>query len=199
MSSILSGLGGSQSQTQSLPQHIQDWQKQQMALMQLASQMPPPIIGGAMVAAESPGQAAYNQQANAWSRAAGMPTMSPQQYLPDAQQFAGGVQGYSAMPGLMQNLGMMEGNFPGSLGPLYTMFPSLAPENYQYAGQSPWAEPGSTEDVLRELQELFYGAVGEDFDPVGVNHSGVPEYASYQDFADEMFGGQDDVTGVEGV
>lgn len=67
---------------------------------------------GPDVAAMAPQTAAGIQGTDAMSAAFGMPT-SGGSYLPQAQEFAGGVKGYSSFPGFEQSMEALKAKYPG--------------------------------------------------------------------------------------
>ena len=68
---------------------------------------------GPDVAAFSPQQQAAFQGTNQMADAFGMPSASGQQYMPQAQTFDGGIQGYSSAPAFEQSIDQLAAQRPG--------------------------------------------------------------------------------------
>ena len=68
---------------------------------------------GPDVAAFSPQQTAAFEATNQMADAFGMPSGSGQQYMPQAQTFAGGMQGYSSAPAFEQSIDRLAMERPG--------------------------------------------------------------------------------------
>ena len=68
---------------------------------------------GPDVAAFSPQQQAAFEGTNQMADAFGMPSGSGQQYMPQAQTFEGGIQGYSSAPAFEQSVDQLAMQRPG--------------------------------------------------------------------------------------
>lgn len=69
---------------------------------------------GADVAAMAPQTQAGMQGIDAMSAAFGMPTSGGASYLPEAQEFAGGVKGYSSFPGFEEAMNNLKTKYPAA-------------------------------------------------------------------------------------
>lgn len=90
--------GGSKDQKITLPKFYETALQQQIGMAGDASQTGYVPYYGPEVAAFSPMQQAAFQGTDQMASAFGMPTTGGQQYMPQAETFAGGVQGYSSAP-----------------------------------------------------------------------------------------------------
>lgn len=90
--------GGSQEQNVTLPKFYETALQQQIGMAGDVSQTGYVPYFGPEVAAFSPMQQASFQGTDMMAGAFGMPTTGGQQYMPQAETFAGGVQGYSSQP-----------------------------------------------------------------------------------------------------
>lgn len=90
--------GGSQSQETTLPAWYETGLQQGVGMGRDVSQTGYVPYYGPDVAAFSPLQQASFQGTDTMASAFGMPTTGGQQYMPQAETFAGGVQGYSSAP-----------------------------------------------------------------------------------------------------
>ena len=90
--------GGSQEQNVTLPKFYETALQQQIGMAGDVSQTGYVPYFGPEVAAFSPMQQASFQGTDQMAGAFGMPTTGGQQYMPQAETFAGGVQGYSSAP-----------------------------------------------------------------------------------------------------
>ena len=90
--------GGSKDQKITLPKFYETALQQQIGMAGDASQTGYVPYYGPEVAAFSPMQQASFQGTDQMASAFGMPTTGGQQYMPQAETFAGGVQGYSSAP-----------------------------------------------------------------------------------------------------
>lgn len=91
------GKGGSETSEVKIPQYIEDASKSNLALAEKLSNIGYVPYYGPDVAAFNPMQQAAFQGTQQAASAFGMPT-GEGQYMPQATQFAGGVQGYSSAP-----------------------------------------------------------------------------------------------------
>ena len=90
--------GGSKSEKVTLPKFYETALQQQIGMARDASETGYVPYYGPEVAAFSPMQEAAFQGTDQMASAFGMPTTGGQQYMPQAETFAGGVQGYSSAP-----------------------------------------------------------------------------------------------------
>ena len=90
--------GGSKKQSVTLPKFYETALQQQIGMAGDVSQTGYVPYYGPEVAAFSPMQEAAMQGTDMMAGAFGMPTTGGQQYMPEAETFAGGVQGYSSAP-----------------------------------------------------------------------------------------------------
>lgn len=90
--------GGSREQKVTLPKFYERALQQQIGMAGDVSQTGYVPYYGPEVAAFSPMQEASFQGTDMMAGAFGMPTTGGQQYMPQAETFAGGVQGYSSAP-----------------------------------------------------------------------------------------------------
>ena len=88
--------GGSRQDKTTLPKFYETALQQQVGLARDASETGYVPYYGPEVAAFSPMQEASFQGTDQMAQAFGMPTTGGQQYMPQAQTFAGGVQGYGS-------------------------------------------------------------------------------------------------------
>ena len=90
--------GGSQQSETTLPKWYETGLQQGLGMGRDVSQMGYVPYYGPDVAAFSPLQQASFQGTDVMAGAFGMPTTGGQQYMPQPETFAGGVQGYSSAP-----------------------------------------------------------------------------------------------------
>ena len=90
--------GGSKSEKVTLPKFYETALQQQIGMARDASETGYVPYYGPEVAAFSPMQEAAFQGTDQMASAFGMPTTGGQQYMPQAETFGGGVQGYSSAP-----------------------------------------------------------------------------------------------------
>jgi len=90
--------GGSKDNSVTLPKFYETALQQQIGMAGDVSQTGYVPYYGPEVAAFSPMQQAAFQGTDQMASAFGMPTTGGQQYMPQAETFAGGVQGYSSAP-----------------------------------------------------------------------------------------------------
>jgi hypothetical protein len=91
------GKGGTTTSETKIPQYIEDASKSNLALADKLSNIGYVPYYGPDVAAFNPMQQAAFQGTQQAASAFGMPT-GEGQYMPQATQFAGGIQGYSSAP-----------------------------------------------------------------------------------------------------
>lgn len=90
--------GGTQQQEVTLPKFYETGLQQGLGMGRDIAAMGYVPYYGPDVAAFSPLQQAAFQGTDVMASAFGMPTTGGQQYMPQAETFAGGVQGYSSAP-----------------------------------------------------------------------------------------------------
>ena len=90
--------GGRENQDVTMPEFFETALQRGIGVATDLSQAPYAEYRGPDVAAFSPMQNAVFQGTDQMAGAFGMPTTGGQQYMPQAETFAGGVQGYSAAP-----------------------------------------------------------------------------------------------------
>ncbi len=112
----MSGGGGNKktktSQTFKLPQWYEDAAKNVLAKGEEASKGGYTPWLGPDVAALSPASKAGFQGVDAMSTAFGMPANASAAYLPEEQQFAGGVKGYSSFPTFEESMNALKAKYP---------------------------------------------------------------------------------------
>ena len=96
--------GGSQEDKITLPKFYETALQQQIGMAGDASATGYVPYYGPEVAAFSPMQQAAFQGTDQMAGAFGMPTTGGQQYMPQAETYAGGVQGYSSQPLYQQSV-----------------------------------------------------------------------------------------------
>ena len=107
------GKGGSRSKSTEIPAYIEDAAKSNLALADRISNIGYTPYYGPDVAAFSPQQQAAFEGTNQMADAFGMPSGSGQQYMPQAQTFEGGIQGYSSAPAFEQSVDQLAMQRPG--------------------------------------------------------------------------------------
>ena len=106
--------GGTSEQRTTLPRFQETAIQQGMKQAgDVATYMDTPMpMYGPQVAAFSPLELAGFQSTDAMAGAFGMPTTGGQQYMPEAQTYEGGIQGYSARPLVDQMMSQFEAERP---------------------------------------------------------------------------------------
>ena len=96
---------------------------------------------GPDVAAFSPQQQAAFEGTNQMANAFGMPSASGQQYMPEAQTFDGGIQGYSSAPAFEQSQAQLAAQRPGQASYIdsFTIDPVTGELGSNAAGNQPVA------------------------------------------------------------
>jgi len=96
---------------------------------------------GPDVAAFSPQQQAAFEGTNQMAQAFGMPSASGQQYMPEAQTFEGGIQGYSSAPAFEQSQAQLAAQRPGQASYIdsFTIDPVTGELGSNAAGNQPVA------------------------------------------------------------
>ena len=133
--------GGSQDQGMTLPKFYETALQQQIGMAGDVSQTGYVPYYGPEVAAFSPMQQASFQGTDQMASAFGMPTTGGQQYMPEAQTFAGGVQGYSSQPIYQQAVDTLAANRPAQAAQLesFTINPVTGAVGANAATQQPVA------------------------------------------------------------
>lgn len=101
------------SQTTKLPAWYEDAAKQVISLGQNAASGGYVPYMGPDVAALAPDTLAAIKGTDQFASAFGMPTSGGASYLPEAQDFAGGVKGYSSFPGFEASMEALKTKYPG--------------------------------------------------------------------------------------
>jgi hypothetical protein len=116
--------GGSQTQKTEIPQWLEDASRENIAMgNQVAGLGYVPYFGPDVAAFTPMQQASFQntgQAANAFGMAGG--GMTGMEGMPQAQQFAGGVSGYSSAPMFQETMAALEANNPGQFAAIQNMF-----------------------------------------------------------------------------
>jgi hypothetical protein len=116
--------GGSQTQKTEIPQWLEDASRENIAMgNQVAGLGYVPYFGPDVAAFTPMQQASFQntgQAANAFGMAGG--GMTGMEGMPQAQQFAGGVSGYSSAPMFQETMAALEANNPGQFAAIQRMF-----------------------------------------------------------------------------
>ena len=117
------GKGGSQTTEVQIPQWLEDAARENIARGSDVAKLGYTPYYGPDVAAMTPMQVAAAQNINQGASAFGLAAPSdPMAGMPQAQTFAGGVQGYSSGPIYDQSLEMLKQNRPGQYDAITGMF-----------------------------------------------------------------------------
>jgi hypothetical protein len=117
------GKGGSQTQQVQIPAWLQEAAQSNLARADALAQVGYTPYYGPDVAALSPMQVAAMQNTGGAASAFGMAApVDPMAGMPQAQQFAGGVQGYSSAPAFEQSLAALAAARPGQFAALQSPF-----------------------------------------------------------------------------
>jgi hypothetical protein len=116
--------GGSQTNKTEIPQWLEDASRENIAMgNQVAGLGYVPYYGSDVAAFTPMQQASFQntgQAANAFGMAGG--GMTGMEGMPQAQQFAGGVSGYSSAPMFQETMAALEANNPGQFAAIQNMF-----------------------------------------------------------------------------
>ena len=116
--------GGSQTQKTEIPQWLEDASRENIAMgNQVAGIGYVPHFGPDVAAFTPMQQASFQntgQAANAFGMAGG--GLTGMEGMPQAQQFAGGVSGYSSAPMFQETMAALEANNPGQFAAIQNMF-----------------------------------------------------------------------------
>ena len=116
--------GGSQTNKTEIPQWLEDASRENIAMgNQVAGLGYVPYFGPDVAAFTPMQQASFQntgQAANAFGMAGG--GMTGMEGMPQAQQFAGGVSGYSSAPMFQETMAALEANNPGQFAAIQNMF-----------------------------------------------------------------------------
>ena len=127
--------GGSQTNKTEIPQWLEDASRENIAMgNQVAGLGYVPYYGPDVAAFTPMQQASFQntgQAANAFGMAGG--GMTGMEGMPQAQQFAGGVSGYSSAPMFQETMAALEANNPGQFAAIQNMFinPQTGAGGYQ--------------------------------------------------------------------
>lgn len=116
------GKGGSQTTRVKIPEWLESAAKQNLGRADNIAQIGYVPYMGPDVAAMQPGQIAAMQNTGAAANAFGMASPDMMAGMPQAQTFAGGVQGYSSMPLYQQSLDALQAANPGQFAALNAPF-----------------------------------------------------------------------------
>jgi len=116
------GKGGSTSTSVQVPAWLEGAAQQNLARADRVAQLGYTPYYGPDVAAFSPMQQAAMQGTNQAALAFGMPSVDAMAGMPQAQTFAGGVQGYSSAPLYQQSVEALAANDPGLYRAMGQMF-----------------------------------------------------------------------------
>jgi hypothetical protein len=116
------GKGGSQTTRVKIPEWLETAAKQNLGRADEIAQIGYVPYMGPDVAAMQPGQIAAMQNTGAAANAFGMASPDMMAGMPQAQTFAGGVQGYSSMPLYQQSLDALQAANPGQFAALNAPF-----------------------------------------------------------------------------
>jgi len=105
--------GGTNQKNVTLPKFFERALQQQVGVARDAAQTGYVPYYGPDVAAFSPMQDAAMQGTNMMADAFGMPSGTGQNYMPQAQEFEGGVMGYSSAPLFEASVDQLRENRPG--------------------------------------------------------------------------------------
>ena len=127
--------GGNQTNKTEIPQWLEDASRENIAMgNQVAGLGYVPYYGPDVAAFTPMQQASFQntgQAANAFGMAGG--GMTGMEGMPQAQQFAGGVSGYSSAPMFQETMAALEANNPGQFAAIQNMFinPQTGAGGYQ--------------------------------------------------------------------
>ncbi len=133
--------GGSQETKQTLPKFAETGVQQTYGMgrdvaTQQATYVP---TYGPTVAALSPQEQLSAQYTDMAANAFGMPTVDTSSYMPQAMQYEGGIQGYSARPLADQAIGLLRDENPAFAE--YTESFGIDPETGQVGSRAPENQP----------------------------------------------------------
>lgn len=153
------GKGGSQTTEVTIPAWLEDAARRNIAKAEGISQTGFVPYMGPDVAAFSPMQTAAMQGTGSAASAFGLPGGDPMAGMPQPQQFAGGVQGYSSYPLYSQALSNLQAAAPGQYAALQAPFinpvTGAAPGGVYMSGARQAAAPS----VLRPkppVRDMYY-------------------------------------------
>lgn len=133
------GKGGSTTSEVKIPKWLEDAARANLAQAGEVSQIGYVPYYGPDVAAMTPMQEAAIQNINQGASAFGLAAPSdPMAGMPQAQEFAGGVRGYSSAPIFEQSLQQLQQNRPGQFDAINRMF--IDPVTGQMAQPAPQAQ-----------------------------------------------------------
>lgn len=143
------GKGGSQTSSVSYPPWIQEPAKRAIQRGEDISRIGYIPYEGPDVAALSPQQVSAMQGTQSAASAFGLPQANPLSNLPEAQTYAGGIQGYSGAPMAQQLIDDFRQNRPGQAALYDSLFvdpfnsPQAAPDTSRSSGfgRSPYMTP----------------------------------------------------------
>lgn len=200
------GKGGSTTSEVKIPQWLEDAARANLAQAGEVSQIGYVPYYGPDVAAMTPMQEAAIQNINQGASAFGLAAPSdPMAGMPQAQEFAGGVRGYSSAPIFEQSLQQLQQNRPGQFDAINRMF--IDPVTGQMAQPAPQAQqpmqmaPGGGGGRERSSgggggQDIFNTRQGPNMN--GQAGYGVGGYTGIRDVFDGGGAGQSRPSGMGG-
>lgn len=185
------GKGGSQTTSVTIPPWLEQAAQTNLARAdQLASIGYTPYYGPD-VAAMTPMQMAAMQGTNQAASAFGLGGVDPMTGMPQPQQFAGGVQGYSSAPLFNQSLAQLQAARPGQFAALQAPFIDPiagAPPQYPFGSTAPLVAP----PPVAQTGPIRYERGGGDYGEAGNGSRGD---VSFGDAFGGVFGGIGDAIG----
>lgn len=135
------GKGGRQNTEKTMPRFAETAIQQGIGLARDVSGMGYVPYYGPDVAAFSPQQEAAFRGTDVMAESFGMPTTSGAQYMPQAQTFDGGIQGYSSAPAFEQSVDQLAMQRPGQAAYLesFTVDPLTGEVGSRSAARQPVA------------------------------------------------------------
>jgi len=151
------GKGGSQTTSVEIPAWLEDAAKRNIAKAEGISQLDFIPYMGADVAGFSPMQLAAMQGTGSAASAFGLGGGDPLAGIPQPQQFAGGIQGYSSYPLYEQALANLQAAAPGQYAarqaPFINQQTGAAPGGvYMSGAQQPVAVPAPIQPVRPDIE-----------------------------------------------
>lgn len=160
------GKGGSQTTSVRIPAWLEDAAQRNLSRADSLSQIGYTPQYGPSVAAMTPAQIAAMQGTNSAASAFGLQTTDPMAGMLQAQNFAGGVHGYSTMPLYNEMISQLQQNAPGQYAALTAPFinPVTGAAPVSPYGQAVQNGPAQMTPVARggegDRQGVFSGGPG---------------------------------------
>lgn len=184
------GKGGSTSTSVQVPAWLESAAQQNLARADRVAQLGYTPYYGPDVAAFSPMQQAAMQGTNQAASAFGMPSVDAMAGMPQAQTFAGGVQGYSSAPLYQQSVEALAANDPGLYRAMGQMF--IDPNT----GAQPAAPFGSGQAGLLPPAQSAQAPRGGGRDNFGMSAPSQSASGGYTGIGDMMNGGGPGASGA---